>query len=377
MTPVDTPAVVSTGFRPTVAEIDLDAVRHNVRTVKPADAELMAVVKANGYGHRAIPIARAALQGGATWLGVALVEEGLALRESGIDAPILVLTELPPGSEREAVEAGLTPTLYSERALRELAAAAPAEGVGVHVKVDTGMHRVGIPPQEAPELASDVLAAGLRIDGVWTHFARAEEPGNPTTARQLELFLEVCAALEARGIRPRYRHAANSGATMAAPETHLDLVRVGAAMYGIAPGPDLAGVLNLRPAMTLRSAVTHSKRVPSGHGISYGHRFRTERETTIATVPIGYADGYLRSLSNAGHVLIRGTRYPVVGSVTMDHLMVDCGDEPVEVGDDVVLFGRQGQSEIRVEEVAAWAGTIGWEIVCAVSERVPRRVTVD
>ena len=377
MTPVDTPEIVATGFRPTVAEIDLEAVRHNVRTIKPADAELMAVVKANGYGHRAIPIARAALQGGAAWLGVALVEEGLALREAGIEAPTLVLTELPPGSEREALEARLTPTLYSERALRALAEAAPAEGAGVHLKVDTGMHRVGIPPQEAAALAGHVLAAGLRIEGVWTHFARAEEPGNPTTARQLELFTEVCAELEALGIHPRYRHAANSGATMTSPETHLDLVRVGAAMYGIAPGPDLAGALDLRPAMTLRSAVTHSKRVPPGHGISYGHRYRTERETTIATVPIGYADGYLRSLSNAGLVLIRGRRYPVVGSVTMDHLMVDCGDDPVEVGDDVVLFGRQGDSEIRVEEVAAWAGTIGWEIVCAVSERVPRRVTVD
>jgi len=375
MSTVDTPAVVSTGFRPTVAEIDLEAIRHNLRAVKPSDAELMAVVKANGYGHRAIPVARAALEGGATWLGVALVEEGLALREAGIDAPVLVLTELPPGSERDALEAGLTPTLYSERALRGLADAAPTGGVGVHVKVDTGMHRVGIPPQEAPALAEGVLAAGLQIDGLWTHFARAEEPGDPTTARQLELFLEVSSELESRGIRPRYRHAANSGATIAEPQSHLDLVRVGAAMYGIAPGPQLP--VELRPAMTLRSAVTHSKRVPPGHGISYGHRYRTERETTIATVPIGYADGYLRSLSNTGRVLIRGNRYPVVGSVTMDHLMVDCGDDPVTVGEDVVLFGRQGDAEIRVEEVAAWAGTIGWEIVCAVSERVPRRVMVD
>lgn len=377
MSSVETPSVVSTGFRPTIAEIDLDAVRHNVRTVKPADAELMAVVKANGYGHRAIPVAGAALQGGATWLGVALVEEGLALREAGIDAPILVLTEFPPGSERQAIEAGLTPTLYSDRALDALADAAPAQGVGVHLKVDTGMHRVGTPPRQALELASHTVARGLRIDGVWTHFAKAEEPGDPTTATQLELFLEVCASLEAMGIRPRYRHAANSGATMSAPETHLDLVRVGAALYGIAPGPGLSGKPGLRPAMTLRSAVTHWKRVPPGHGISYGHRYRTERETSIATVPIGYADGYLRSLSNVGQVLLRGKRYPVVGSVTMDHLMIDCGDDPVEVGDDVVLFGRQGDSEIRVEEVAAWARTIGWEIVCAVSERVPRRVMAD
>lgn len=377
MTAVESPAVLSTGFRPTVAEIDLDAVRHNVRTVKPQTAELMAVVKANGYGHRAVPVARAALEGGATWLGVALVEEGQALRDAGIDAPILVLTEFPPGSERDALAARLTPTLYSQRALHALTAAAPEDGIRVHIKVDTGMHRVGIPPEQAPDLVDGARAAGFAIEGLWTHFALAEEPGNPTTARQMELFLDVCATLEARGVRPRYRHAANSGATIAAPETHLDLVRVGAAIYGIAPSPALSGRLDLRPAMTLRSAVTHSKRVPPGHGISYGHRYRTERETTIATVPIGYADGYLRSLSNVGRVLIRGSRYPVVGSVTMDHLMVDCGDGDIEVGDDVVLFGRQGDAEIRVDEVAAWAGTVGYEIVCAVSERVPRRVTVE
>ena len=373
MTPVDT--LASTGFRPTVAEIDLEAVRHNVRTVKPPNAEVMAVVKANGYGHRAIPVARAALQGGATWLGVALVEEGLALRDAGIEAPILVLTEFPPGSERQALEARLTPTVYSSRAIRALGEAAP-EGVGVHLKVDTGMHRVGIPPEGAPALVDEAAGAELAIDGIWTHFARAEEPGEATTARQLELFLEVCAVLEQQGVRPRYRHAANSGATIASPQTHLDLVRVGAALYGIAPGPLLVGALDLRPAMTLRSAVTHAKRVPAGHGISYGHSHRTTREVTIATVPIGYADGYLRSLSNTGQVLIRGARYPVVGSVTMDHLMVDCGDDAIEVGDDVVLFGRQQGEEIRVEEVAAWAGTIGYEVVCAVSERVPRRVTV-
>ena len=373
MNPVDT--LSSTGFRPTVAEIDLEAVRHNVRTIQPPNAEVMAVVKANGYGHRAIPVARAALEGGATWLGVALVEEGLALRDAGIEAPVLVLTELPPGSEREALAARLTPTVYSERAILALGEAASG-GVGVHVKVDTGMHRVGIPPEQAPALVEQASGTGLAIDGIWTHFARAEEPGDPTTARQLELFLEVCATLEERGLRPRYRHAANSGATIASPETHLDLVRVGAALYGIAPSPMLAGALDLRPAMTLRSAVTHAKRVPAGHGISYGHRYRTTREVTIATVPVGYADGYLRSLSNTGHVLIGGARYPVVGSVTMDHLMIDCGDDTVEVGEDVVLFGRQGGEEIRVEEVAAWAGTIGYEIVCAVSERVPRRVTV-
>ena len=357
-------------LRPTVAEVDLEAIRHNVRAVQPSSAELMAVVKADAYGHGDVAVARAALEAGATWLGVALVEEGIRLREAGIEAPILVLNEVPRGAEVDSVAAGLTPACYSDDGLRALAAAGPVRGV--HVKVDTGMHRVGLPPERAAAFCAAVADRGLELEGVWTHLARSEELDDPTTGEQLKRFEEVLADLDAAGYRPTLRHAANSGATIARPEAHLDLVRVGIAMYGILPGPRLEGLVDLHPAMTLRSRVSMVKRLPAGEGISYGHRYRVERESTIATVPIGYADGYTRALSNVGRVLIGGRRHPVAGNVTMDQLMVDCGDHPVRPGDEVVLLGRQGDEEIRAEEVAAWAGTIGYEVVTSVSARVPR-----
>jgi alanine racemase len=361
-------------FRPTVAVVDLDAVRHNVRAVKPPEAELMAVVKATAYGHGDVPVARAALEAGATWLGVALVEEGLRLHDAEIEAPTLVLTEFPRGAEKEALAAGLTPTLYTDEGLGSMAEASGALGrpIPVHVKVDTGMHRVGLAPELAPDFCLRALESGLDLEGLWTHLAVAEQPDDPSVRLQLDAFGEVLAELAKAGIRPRYRHAANSAATIAWPESHLDLVRVGIALYGIIPGPALEGRADLRPAMSLRSQVTMVKRVAAGEGVSYGLRYRLERESTVATVPVGYADGYHRAASGRAEVLIRGHRYPVAGTVTMDQITVDCADDPVEPGDEVVLFGRQGEEEIRVEELADWAGTIGYEIVCAVSDRVPR-----
>lgn len=361
-------------FRPTVAEVDLDAVRHNVRAMKPPGVELMAVVKANAYGHGDVEVARAALEAGAAWLGVALVEEGIALRDAGVRAPVLVLSEFPPGSEKDALAAGLTPTLYSEEGLRALSRAAGAIGrsVGVHVKVDTGMHRFGLyPPPAARELVPALHGAGLAFDGLWTHFARAEEDED-TTRRQLGRFLDEAVELERAGFVPRYRHAANSGATLLHPETHLDLVRVGIALYGLEPGPGLGERVGLRPVLSWRSAVSAVRRLPAGEPLSYGHRYRLDRESTVATVPVGYADGYPRALSSRGEVLIRGRRCRVAGAVTMDHLLVDCGDLPVEPGDEVVLVGRQGDQEIRVEELAELAGTINYEVVCGIGSRVPR-----
>jgi alanine racemase len=365
---------MTTAFRPTVAQVDLAAIRHNVGVLKPPGAELMAVVKADGYGHGDVAAATAALEAGASWLGVALVEEGIGLRDAGIRAPILLLSECPLGSEKEALAASLTPTVYSEAGLAGAAEAVRALGhpAGVHVKVDTGMHRVGLPPERAVAFTRSAADSGLRVEGVWTHFARSEEVDQSTTTGQLDRFRALLEELEEAGLRPRYRHAANSGATMAVPAAHLDLVRVGIAMYGISPGPALDGRLPLRPAMSLRSRVSFVQRLAAGEAVSYGHRYRLERDATVATVPIGYADGYLRALSNVGRVLVRGRRYPVAGVVTMDQLLVDCGDDAVEPGDEVVLFGRQGDQEIRVEEVAGWAGTIGYEIVCSVSARVPR-----
>jgi len=362
-------------FRPTVAEVDLDAIRHNARLLKPPGSELMAVVKAGGYGHGAVPSATAALGAGASWLGVALVEEGIVLRDAGIVTPILVLTEFPPGAEKDALAAGLTPTVYTDDSLDRLVESADAlgsRGVGVHLKLDTGMHRVGLDPDGAVSFAARIREAGIRLEGVWTHFAKAENVEDPSARQQLDRFTVALEELAIAGFRVRYRHAANSAATIAFPESHLDMVRVGAALYGISPGAGLAHRVALRPAMSFRSSVNLVKRVGSGEGVSYGLRYRLEKESTIATVPVGYADGYARALSNQGRVLIRGKRYPVAGAVTMDQIMVDCGDDHVEAGDEVVLFGRQGDDELTADEVASWYQTIGYEVVCAVSERVPR-----
>jgi alanine racemase len=359
-------------LRPTWVEVDLDAIRHNVRTLKPEEAELMAVVKANAYGHGDVAVARAALEAGASWIGVALVEEGLRLRLAGIRAPILVLSEFPVGSEAAAIAAELTPSLYTDAALERLSHAATGREVGVHVKVDTGMHRAGVyPPEATLAFVERVAARGVRLDALWTHFASSSED-EKTTLLQLECFLNVVEQVRATGYAPPILHSANSGATILYPETHLDLVRTGIAMYGLAPSPGVADGLGLRAALTWRSTVAMTKRLPAGERVSYGHRYRLERDANVATVPVGYADGYPRILSSRADVLIRGHRCRVAGSVTMDQLIVDCGDVAVEPGDDVVLLGRQGDETVTAEELARRADTIGYEIVTGIGSRVPR-----
>jgi alanine racemase len=363
-----------TRFRPTVAEIDLDAVRHNIRTLKPARSELLAVVKADGYGHGDVPVARAALEAGASRLGVALVEEGVRLRDHGISAPILVLSEFPPGSEKEAISAGLTPTVYTADGLAGLLEASEAldRAVGVHLKLDTGMHRVGLwPPAEAPAFARKIVDAGLVLEGLWTHFAVAEH--DPEAARaQLRLLLDARDALEREGIRPTLLHAANSAATIGLPETHLDLVRPGIALYGVDPGDGLGPGAGLRPALTWRSSVSMVKRLPGGERLSYGWRYELERDANVATVPVGYDDGYRRELGGRADVLIGGQRRRVAGVVTMDQMIVDCGDTEVSPGDEVVLIGAQGGERITAEELAGHQRTIGYEIVTSIGARVPR-----
>jgi alanine racemase len=361
-------------YRPTLVQVDLDAIRHNVRTVKPAKVELMAVVKADGYGHGDAPVAHAALDAGATWIGVALVEEGIGLRDAGIEAPILVLSEFPPGAEVDALAAALTPTVYSTEGLDRLAAAAKRLETppGVHVKIDTGMHRVGVyPPEAASEFIALVGAAGFELQGLWTHFASAESD-DEGTKQQLRWLLAAANGLRARGTRPRYLHAANSAGTLRFPDAHLDLVRVGAAMYGLDPGGGIGPQAGLRPAMRWVSAVTLVHRLPAGERLSYGWTYELGRDANVATVPVGYEDGYARSLSNRAEVLIRGRRYRVSGTITMDQLVIDCGDDDVRPGDEVVLIGDQGNERITAEEVGAHIDTIGYEIVTAVSERVPR-----
>jgi alanine racemase len=362
------------GFRPTRVGVDLDAIRHNVRTLKPEGVELMAVVKANGYGHGDVPVARAALEAGATWLGVALVEEGLALRMAGVEAPILVLSEVPDGSEAVVLAHRLTPSVYSDAGLRRLADSARGR-VAVHVKVDTGMHRVGVwPPEDALAFLRDATAAGLDVEGIFTHLAKSEDD-EITTKLQLERFAAVVDAARGAGIEPRYVHAANSGGLIRHPEARLDLVRPGIAIYGIPPARDVGDDLGLRPAMRWWTTVASTRRLDAGERLSYGHRYELERPAWIATAPVGYADGYPRGAWSTAEVLLGGRRRRIAGTVTMDQLMIDCGEERPEAGDEVVLLGRQGDEEITAWELAGHAGTVGYEIVTRVGSRVPRGYT--
>jgi len=361
-------------FRLTRAIVDLDAIRHNVRTLKPEGIELMAVVKADAYGHGDTPVARAALEAGATWLGVALVEEGLALRMAGIEAPILVLSEAPDGAEAVALAHRLTPSVYTREGLARLAMAAPGR-IGVHVKVDTGMHRVGVwPPEDTLGFVREVRSAGLEVEGIFTHLASSEDD-EVTTKLQLERFDAVVGSVRAAGVAPRYVHAANSGGLLRHPEAHLDLVRPGIAIYGIPPAPGVGEDAGLRPALSWRTAVASTRRLEAGERLSYGHRYELERPGWVATVPLGYADGYPRRAWSSAEVLLGGRRRRIAGTVTMDQMMIDCGDDRPAAGDEVVVLGRQGNEEITAWELADHAGTVGYEIVTRIGPRVPREYT--
>ncbi|MBX3313387.1 MAG: alanine racemase [Actinobacteria bacterium] len=370
-------------MRPVRAEVDLGAVTANVARLRDlAGVDVCAVVKADGYGHGAVPVSRAALAGGASMLGVALVAEGAELREAGIDAPILVLSQPSPDEVAELVARDLDATVYTPSGVEVLAAASgagAADGghapVRTHLKVDTGMRRVGVQPDDAVALARSIEAApGLALASVFTHFAVADEPDNPTTAVQTERYRGVLDDLAAAGIEVPLRHAANTAGAIAHPDARFDMVRCGIGIYGLDPSPSLRGRVPFEPAMSLRARVSHVKRLAAGDRVSYGHRYEAERPTTLATVPLGYADGVTRALSaDGGEVLIGGRRRPIAGTITMDQLMVDCGDDDVQVGDEVVLFGRQGDEHLPVDEWAARVGTITYEVVCGISSRVPRR----
>ncbi len=360
-------------------EVDTDAIRENVAALAAlaAPARLCAVVKADGYGHGAHRAACAALAGGASMLAVALTSEGGELRAAGIDAPILVLSEQPVGQFATMVAARLTPTLYTLGSIAAFGAAARAAGgagVAVHLKLDTGMHRVGAPPGHAVALARAVLAEApaLRLGGVFTHLAVADEPADPYTAGQLERFDEALDALRAAGIDPGMVHAANSAGALAHPRARYDMVRTGIAMYGVPPSEAVVPSAS-RPALRFVARVSHVKRLPGGARLSYGLRYSLGGAATIATVPLGYADGVPRRLAAcAGEVLVGGRRRPIAGVVTMDQLLVDCGDDPVVVGDEVVLLGAQGDERITPAEWADKLGTIPYEIVCGISKRIER-----
>lgn len=364
----------------TWAEVDAAAMTHNARMLKAVagDAALLAVVKAAGYGHGAVPAARAALAGGATWLGVALVEEGEMLRRAGITAPVLVLSEPRPSAMATVVAADLRPTVYTEEGIEAAAKAAAGlpSPLRVHLKVDTGMHRVGASPSAVVALAQAVAdRPELHLEGLFTHFAVADEPERADlTASQLACLSATAATLAERGIRPDLLHAANSAGLLAHPDARLDLVRCGITLYGLPPAPALAHLVDLRPALSLKAEVSFVKPLAAGEAVSYGLRWTTPADTVVATIPIGYADGVPRRYGVCGgEVLVGGRRCPVVGTVTMDQLIVDCGPgDTIAQGDECVLIGRQGGEEITAWEWADRLGTIAYEIVCGISSRVPR-----
>jgi len=377
--------------RPAWVEVDLDALTHNVgvlaRLVAPA--ELCAVVKADAYGHGAVPVARAAVASGATRLAVAVVDEGVELREQGVDVPVLVLSEPAPDAFEPLVQAGLTATVTTRRGFEALAAAAcrTRTGARAHVKVDTGMHRVGAAPEEVATLLGSVRAhAPVEVEGLWTHFAVADgttEEDRTFTAHQLERFQQVVAGLPAR---PPLLHAANTAGALAWPAARLDMVRCGIGMYGYAPspamaegaGPEVASVLAcLRPALSFKARVSEVRELDAGARPSYGRRRPLPERSVVATVPVGYADGVPRRLFDAGGtVLVSGRRCPLAGVVTMDQLLVDCGPgSAVASGDEVVLIGRQGTEEVTAEDWARRLGTISYEVLCGIGARVPRVYT--
>lgn len=360
------------------AVVDLAAITSNVASMKAGTpAEVLAVVKADGYGHGLVPAARAALAGGATWLGTATVPEALALRAAGFTEPVLAWLWSPGESAvvADAVLAGVDLSVSSLWALDVVRSVAISEGVTarIHLKIDTGLSRNGAYVRDWPDLVAAVAkaqAAG-EVDavGVWTHFAYADEPGNPTIARQIEAFHAAVEVARRAGLEPPIKHMANSAATLTLPEAHLDLVRPGIAVYGLSPVP---GEFGLRPAMTLRAEVALTKRVAAGEGVSYGHQYTTSKETTLALVPLGYADGIPRAATNCAPVQVNGSRFTVAGRICMDQFVLDVGDLPVAAGDLAVLFGPGDGGEPTAQDWADALGTIHYEVVTRIGPRVPR-----
>ncbi|NLB72926.1 MAG: alanine racemase [Firmicutes bacterium] len=369
--------------RPTVAEVNLACIARNmqaIRRVVGPDCEILGVVKADAYGHGAIPVARIALNNGATWLGVALVEEGIALRRSGIIVPILVLAQLFPAQAQAALRYNLSCATATYEFAEALSNAAVKEGkkAKCHVKVDTGMGRIGVYPTQAVSFVKRIaMLPNIEIEGIFTHLATAEDEDRTFLYRQLSLFDDTISALRHNGIQVQYCHAANSVAAVTVPEARFDIVRPGIFLYGLTPlhgerARRLRTELDILPALSLKTRVGFVKRLPRGASIGYGATYTLDKDSTIATLPIGYADGFPRALSNCGEVLVRGNRFPVVGRVCMDECMVSADDFEVDVEDEVVLIGRQGKEEIAAEDVAEKADTVAHEILCGISRRVPR-----
>jgi alanine racemase len=374
------------------AEVDLEAIAHNVRELRritDPGADLMAVVKANAYGHGAVEVTRKALENGADSLGVARIEEGIELRKAGVKESVLIFGYTPPALAHKLMAFDLTQTVWSyttAQALSDIAVSSNKQ-IKVHLKVDTGMGRLGLLPDchrppvteqnsmgdAVREAKSISLLAGLEMEGVYTHFATADSSDKTYAGKQFEIFVDFLNELRRAGMKPRLCHAANSAAIIDMPETHLDMVRAGIAIYGLYPSDEVnKRRIVLKPAMTLKSKIVHLKKVPPGFKVSYGSTYQTPIPTTIASIPVGYADGFNRLLSSRGHMLVRGRRAPIVGRVCMDQTMLDVGHIPgVNLEDEVVIFGKQNDGSITVDEIAASLNTINYEIVSALTARIP------
>ena len=377
----------------TWAEIDLTAYAHNITELKRITckgARLMAVVKANGYGHGAIEVAGEALKNGAEYLGVARINEAVQLRTAGLDAPILILGYTPPDLADDLIKYDLTQTVYSFSAASALSECARRKDtkIGVHIKADSGMGRLGLPlilgnsgdaeyhpiQNSVQEVESISRLSGLTVQGIFTHFATADSSDKSYAKIQMEVFTDFLDRLDRQGLLPPIKHAANSGALIDLPESHLDMVRPGIATYGLYPSEEVdKNKADLKPVMTLKSKIIQLKKVPAGFNVSYGITYQTKKPTTIATVPVGYADGFNRLLSNRGHMLVHGQRAPIVGRVCMDLTMLDVGNLPdVAMEDEVVVFGKHHTESVTADEMASKLNTINYEIVSTITARVPR-----
>jgi alanine racemase len=375
--PIASRAANPSSGRPTMATVDLNALTHNYQEMarRIGDRKVLAVVKAQAYGHGAIPVSRRLVELGTHMLGVALVEEGRDLRDAGITAPILVMAPVFPGQAEVLINAKLTPVVYTLAVARALSDAVAGTGrtFGVHVKIDTGMGRIGLSPEEAVDF---IVAAGklpgLAVEGLMTHFADADLRDKAFARAQMDRFESLIRSLEAKGITIPLRHAANSAAVLEYDRALLTMVRPGLMLYGYNPLESRISA-DLRPVLSLVTRIAFVKRVPAGVPISYGRTFVTNRESLIATIPLGYADGYSRGLSNKGEAIVRGARVPVAGRVCMDMTMLDVTDVPgVAEGDEVVLIGAQGNERITADDIAARTGTIAYEVLCGIGCRVPR-----
>lgn len=369
----------------TWAEVDLDAVAHNIREIRKItnkEAQIMAVVKADAYGHGFLETTKTLLDNGADRLAVAVLQEGKQLRKSGVDVPILILGASAPEDAEDLIEFGITPTVFDYEFAKALSDTAKKRGTvtKVHIKLDTGMTRIGfvINDEDNTEIINTIIKISklpyIEIEGIFSHFSTSDEYDSAYTLMQFDRFMGVVNALEEKGLKIPIRHICNSAGIMMYPQMHLDMVRPGVILYGMYPSNEVdKSRLNLIPAMTIKSTLTLVKEVEAGRGVSYGKEYITDKTTKIATVPIGYADGYLRKIAKKGKMLVNGTEVPIIGRICMDQCMIDVTNvHNIDKGDEVIVFGKD---KITIDDLAEWLETINYEIACIVGKRIPRIYT--